>query len=124
MLAGNAVAVMGAVVIDDRGVVPGDDDGFLLDSRFLDAGAGIKFFREHARPPGPAIGATADHDAIGAGGIEHGAYIFNRVAVAVGDERNVDRFAHLPDGGPIGLAAIELATGASMDGNHGHAQIL
>ena len=101
-----------------------DDLGFLLQAGLGNTAAGIETFGDDAGPPRPAIGASADHDAVGAGGFEHGGGIHWRHAVAIGNQRNGDRLAHTMDGGPVGAATVELAAGAAMDGHHLYASQL
>src|SRR5436190_22836723 len=71
-----------------------------------------------AQEPRTAIGATADHDSIGAGLIERLPRILERYDIAVDDDGNANRFLYPAHERPICPAIIKLAAGAAMHSDH------
>src|ERR1700761_1807090 len=75
---------------------------------------GLEPPRDLAGQPRLALRAAADHDRVGAGGFDRRNCLLERRDVAIDDERNPDRIPHGPHRAPIGLALVELTTGAAM----------
>src|SRR4029077_5992987 len=71
-----------------------------------------------------AIGAAADHHAIGARLVERGIDVVERGDVAVGDHRQRGGGLHLADERRVGMAVIELAAGAAVHRQHPDAALL
>ena len=78
----------------------------------------------NAWPPRPAIGTAADHDTIGMGLRQHGAGVRGGGSIAIGNQGNADDVLNGANGAPVSPAAIELATGSSVHGDHLNARIL
>ena len=73
---------------------------------------------------GPALAAAADDDAVHAGLADHPDGVLGGPDVAVAEHRNVrQRLAQPGDGGPVGLAGVELRGGAAVEGDGGDAGI-
>src|SRR5581483_12256209 len=90
----------------------------LRERRRRQALAGAEVVHDLTQEPGPAIAAAADHHAVGAGAIEGGLGVLERDDVAVGDDGNGDGVLDLADESPVGAPLVELAAGATVNGDH------
>ena len=91
MLAGHAHAGLAAVVRQHRLEVRAHDGVLLGERRIGEALAGAQVVDRLVQEPRPAIGAAADHDAVGARLLERRVDVVERVDVAVDDHRQPGR---------------------------------
>ena len=119
MLAGDAHAEKRAVVVEQRLVVPHGDVG---ERRLVGQRTGRRRrCATMARQPRPAVGAAADHDAVGAGQRQHRRDVVETGGIAIGDHRDRHRLLDRADRRPVGPALVELAARAAVHGDHPHA---
>ena len=80
--------------------------------------------RDGAGRPRRAVVGAADHHGVGARILEDRGGVGRRGDIAIGDDRDRDRLLDPGDRPPVGLALVELAARAAMDGDHLHARLL
>jgi len=75
--------------------------------------------RDLTEQPGVLEGASPDHDAVGAGELDHAAGARRTPYVAISHDGNRDRLLHVVDDGPRGFSPVVLARAARRDGDRG-----
>src|SRR5258708_4816855 len=124
MLACHTHAGLLAIVLEHRIEMRAYRRVLLGKRRIAQPFAGTQIVDRLVEEPRSAIGAAADHYAVGPRLLERGIDVLECVDVAGVDHRQPGRGPDLADEGPIGMAIIELAARAAMHSEHLDAALL